>query len=139
MALFKVDRASASAKPFEKPGTYTVAVVKAEPAMTNKGDSTVKLIFRSDDGFIASDTFFNKENAWWRLNQLLVACPAITTDEGSEIDLAKTETFNAFLAQFVNQRLQIRLDEETYVKDGETKKTLRVKKYLPAVQGENPF
>lgn len=139
MALFKVDRASASAKPFEKPGTYTVTVVKADPAITSKGDATVKLIMRSEDGCVVSDQFLNKENCWWRLNALLVACPSIRIDEGSEIDLAKRDTFNSFLNQFVDQKLQVVLDEETYVKDGETKKTMRVKKYLPAPGADVEF
>ena len=33
-AMFTVDRASASVKSFDKPGVYTVQVVKAEPAIT---------------------------------------------------------------------------------------------------------
>lgn len=139
MALFKVDRASAAVKNFEAPGTYTVNIVKSEPAITGKGDATVKLVFRSDDGHVASDTFFNKEAAWWRLNQILAACPKVSVDEGAEIDLTKRETFNGFLAQFVGQRVQIRLEEEKYVKNGEEKSVLRVKRYLPAGEVDEAF
>lgn len=84
---------------------------------------------------MVSDQFLNKENCWWRLNELLVAFPQVRIDEGSEIDLSKRDTFNSFLNQFVGQKCQVKLEEETYVKDGEQKKTLRVKKFLP-VAGE---
>lgn len=139
MALFKVDRASASAKPFEKPGTYTVSVIKAEPGITSKGDGFVKLIMRSEDACIVSEQFLNTEKCWWKLNELLVAFPQIRIDDGQEIDLTKRETFNSFLAQFVNQTCQVKLEEETYVKDGEQKKTLRVKKFLPVPGADAEF
>lgn len=139
MAMFKVDRASASVKSFEKPGTYAVEIVKAEPAMTAKGDDLVKLVFRSEDGCVVSDNFLNRESVWWRLNALLAACPKIRVDDGTELDLTKRQVFQDFLAQFVGQRVQIRLEEETYVKDGEQKKTLRVKKYVPAEGADEEF
>lgn len=136
--MFTVDRASASVKSFEKPGVYTVQVVKAEPAITPKGDATVKLVMRSDDGCVVSDTFFNKEAAWWRLNMILAACPKVQVDDGTQLDLTKRETFNGFLEQFVGQRVQVRLEEEKYVKDGEQKSVLRVKRYTPA-EAEEAF
>ena len=38
--------------------------------------------------------------------------------------------------QFVGQRVQVRLEEEKYVKDGEQKTVLRVKRYSPAEADE---
>ena len=131
-AMFTVDRASASVKSFDKPGTYAVQIVKAEPAITPKGDAIVTLVMRSDDACVVSDTFYNKEAAWWRLNQILAACPKVQIDDGTQLDLSKREAFNGFLEQFVGQRLQVRLEEEKYVKDGEQKSVLRVKRYSAA-------
>ena len=136
MAMFTVDRASAAVKNFDKPGVYTVSIVKAESAITPKGDDTVKLVMRSDDGCVVSDTFFNKENSWWRLNMILAACPKIKLDDGTQLDLTKRETFNSFVTQFVGQKVQVRLEEEKYVKDGEQKTVLRVKRYSPAEADE---
>ena len=138
MSLFKVDRASASAKSFDAPGIYSVEVVKAEAALTTKGEDTVKLVFRGADGSVASDSFLNRESVWWRLNALLAACPLVTIDEGKEIDFSKAKVFQEFLLQFVGQKLKIKLEEETWVKEDtkEEKKTLKIKKYLPET---NPF
>ena len=46
--------------------------------------------------------------------------------------------FQEFLGQFVGQRVKIKLEEETWVKEDtkEEKKTLKIKKYLPET---NPF
>lgn len=131
MAMFTVDRASASQKPFDGPGTYSVEIVKTEKMMTPKGDHVVRLMFRSPSGHVVSDNMFNSEKSWWRVNQLLVACPAITVPDGEQLDFTKSEVFDAFLAKFVGQKLQVKLEEETYVKNGETKKTLRVQRFLP--------
>ena len=138
MSLFKVDRASASAKSFDAPGIYSVEVVKAEAALTTKGEDTVKLIFRGADGSVASDSFLNRESVWWRLNALLAACPLVTIDEGKEIDFSKAKVFQEFLLQFVGQKLKIKLEEESWIKEDtkEEKKTLKIKKYLPET---NPF
>ena len=138
MSLFKVDRASASAKSFDAPGIYSVEVVKAEAALTTKGEDTVKLLFRGADGSVASDSFLNRESVWWRVNALLAACPLVTIDEGKEIDFGKAKVFQEFLGQFVGQRVKIKLEEETWVKEDtkEEKKTLKIKKYLPET---NPF
>lgn len=139
MALFKVDRASASVKTFDKPGTYTVEVVKTEASMTSKGDAQVRLVLKSDDGCVTSDNFLNRDNCWWRVNALLAAVPALKIDEGTEIDFTKRDAFADFLDQFKGHRVQVKLEEETYVKDGETRKTLRVRKYLPAQDTEEAF
>ena len=134
--MFTVDRASAAAKSFEKPGLYSVEILKAENVITSKGDGTVKLVMRSDDGCVVSDTFFNTEAAWWRLNQILAACPKVTVSDGTQLDLSKRDNFNAFFPPFVGQRVEVRLEEETYVKNGETKSVLRVKRYN---QSNEPF
>lgn len=138
MSLFKVDRASASAKSFDGPGIYSVEVIKAESSLTTKGEDTVKLIFRSADGSVASDNFLNRETVWWRLNALLAACPLITIDEGKEIDFSRAKIFQEFLGQFVGAKLKIKLEEESWIKEDtkEEKKTLKIKKYLPE---NNPF
>ncbi|MGA1425114.1 MAG: hypothetical protein ACO329_11580 [Steroidobacteraceae bacterium] len=136
MAMFIVDRASALAKPFDGPGTYSVEIVKTEKMMTPKGDNVVRLMFRSPSGHVVSDNMFNTEKSWWRVNQLLVACPGVTIPDGEQLDFTKSEVFDAFLGKFVGQKLQVKLEEETYVKNGETKKTLRVQRFLPE---ESPF
>jgi hypothetical protein len=134
--MFVVDRASASMKPFEGPGTYLVTLVKTEGMITPKGDSVVRLTFRSAQGHSVSDNMFNTETSWWRVNQLLVACPAITVPDGEELDFTKNKTFDEFLARFVGQKLQVKLEAESYVKNGETKTALRVQRFLP---DDNPF
>lgn len=138
MSLFKVDRASASTKSFDAPGIYSVEIIKAEASLTTKGEDTVKLVFRGADGSVASDSFLNRESVWWRLNALLAACPLVTIDEGKEIDFGKAKVFQEFLAQFVGQKLKIKLEEESWIKEDtkEEKKTLKIKKYLPET---NPF
>ena len=138
MSLFKVDRASASAKSFDAPGIYSVEVIKAESSLTTKGEDTVKLVFRGADGSVASDSFLNRESVWWRLNALLAACPLVEIPEGKELDFSKAKIFQEFLGQFVGQKLKIKLEEETWVKEDtkEEKKTLKIKKYLPET---NPF
>lgn len=138
MSLFKVDRASASAKSFDAPGIYSVEVVKAESSLTTKGEDTVKLVFRGADGSVASDSFLNRESVWWRVNALLAACPLVTISEGQELDFSKAKIFQEFLGQFVGQRVKIKLEEESWIKEDtkEERKTLRIKKYLPET---NPF
>lgn len=139
--MFKVDRASASVVPFPAPGIYEVDVVKLESAMTGKGDHQAKLIFRSKDGHVASDTFLNRESMWWRLNMILAAIPAVKVDDGTELDLSKNPVFDGFLAQFVGKKVQIKLEEESYVKEGEKKTVLRVKRYLAVKDAgtDNPY
>lgn len=138
MSLFKVDRASASAKSFDAPGIYSVEVVKAESSLTTKGEDTVKLVFRGADGSVASDSFLNRESVWWRVNALLAACPLVTISEGQELDFSKAKIFQEFLGQFVGQRVKIKLEEESWIKEDtkEERKTLKIKKYLPET---NPF
>ena len=67
---------------------------------------------------------------------ILAACPKIKLDDGTQLDLTKRETFNSFVTQFVGQKVQVRLEEEKYVKDGEQKTVLRVKRYSPAEADE---
>jgi hypothetical protein len=138
MSLFKVDRASASTKSFDAPGIYSVEIIKAESSLTTKGEDTVKLIFRGADGSVASDNFLNRESVWWRLNALLAACPFVEIPEGQELDFSKARIFQEFLGRFVGAKCKIKLEEETWVKEGTTeeKKTLKIRKYLPET---NPF
>jgi len=127
--MFTVDRKSAESKSFDKPGTYSVEISSVEASLTPKGDSIVKLVFRAADGSVASDNILNRDTTWWRVNQLLSACPNVQIADGEQLDFAKREIFNDFLAKFKGQSLDIKLEEETYVKDGETKKTLRVRRF----------
>ena len=138
MALFKVDRSSASTKSFDAPGIYSTEIVKAEAALTTKGEDTVKLIFRGEDGSVASDNFLNRETVWWRVNALLAALPLIKISEGQELDFSKAKVFQDFVSQFVGQKVKIKLEEETWVKEDtkEEKKSLKIRKYLPET---NPF
>lgn len=128
--MFTVDRKSAESKSFDKPGTYSVEITSVEPSLTPKGDSIVKLVFRGADGSVASDNILNRDTTWWRVNQLLAACPSVQIADGQQLDFAKREVFNDFLAKFKGATLDIKLEEETYVKDGESKKTLRVRRYI---------
>ena len=100
-----------------------------EPSLTPKGDSIVKLVFRAADGSVASDNILNRDTTWWRVNQLLSACPSVQIADGEQLDFSKREVFNDFLAKFKGQSLDIKLEEETYMKDGEAKKTLRVRRF----------
>lgn len=138
--MFKVDRKSAEATPFEKPGTYNVTVASVTFELTPKGDASAKLIMRDEAGHVASEIITNKDTQYWKLNQLLAACPTVKIDDGTDIDIAKKDIFDAFMSKFKDAKLAIRLEEETYVKDGETKKTLRVKRFVKATAAEEvPF
>ncbi len=128
--MFTVDRKSAESKSFAFAGQYSVEITSVEPSLTPKGDSIVKLVFRAADGSVASDNILNRDTTWWRVNQLLAACPNVQIADGQQLDFAKREVFNDFLAKFKGQSLDIKLEEETYVKDGEAKKTLRVRRYI---------
>jgi len=128
--MFIVDRKSAESKSFAFAGQYSVEITSVEPSLTPKGDSIVKLVFRAADGCVASDNILNRDTTWWRVNQLLAACPSVQIADGQQLDFAKREVFNDFLAKFKGATLDIKLEEETYLKDGETKKTLRVRRYI---------
>ncbi len=130
--MFRVDRKSAEATPFEKPGTYNVTVASVSYELTSKGDASAKLILRDDVGHVVSEIITNKHTQYWKLNQLLVACPTVTIEDGTDIDIDKKDAFDAFMSKFKDAKLAIRLEEDTYVKDGETKKTLRVKRFVKA-------
>lgn len=137
--MFKVDRKSAEARSFEKPGIYQVEITSVEPAISAKGDSMVKLVLRSHDGCVASDTILNRDSTHWRINQLIAACPSISVSEGAELDFNKREVFNQFMAQFKGLSVQVKIEEESYQKDGETKKAFRVRKYSKATDADQPF
>jgi hypothetical protein len=134
--MFKIDRKSAEVRYFENPGQYTVEIVKAEPGLTAKGDNIVTLSLRSDDGCLATDNFLNKESVYWRVNALLAAVPEVTIPEGAEYDFSKRQVFNDFFNLFIGKKVDIKLEPETYVKDGAEKTILRVKRYL---KSNNPF
>jgi hypothetical protein len=134
--MFKIDRKSAEVKYFNNPGQYTVEIVKAEPGLTSKGDGIVTLSLRSDDGCLATDNFLNKESVYWRVNALLAAVPEVTIPEGSEYDFSKRQVFVDFFSLFIGKRVDIKLEAETYVKDGAEKTILRIKRYI---KSSNPF
>jgi hypothetical protein len=132
--MFKVDRASAIAKPFPAAGKYEVSVVKVEEAITTKGEDQVILTLRNEDGCVVSDRFLNRESVYWRVNALLAATN-LEIPEGTEIDFSKRGQFGEFLSRFVGEKVGIQLEEESYFKEGETKTVLKVKRYNK-VQGE---
>ena len=105
--------------------------------VSGKGEKIDNLIrrnteLRDDAGHVVSEIITNKHTQYWKLNQLLVACPTVTIEDGTDIDIDKKDAFDAFMSKFKDANLGIRLEEDTYVKDGETKKTLRVKRFVKA-------
>lgn len=131
--MFKVDRASASAVFISKPGTYTVTVKNVTHSLNPKGENVATLSLETSKQERISDDLLNRETVYWKLNQLLAACPKVQVDEGKEIDLTKTGVFAKFADLFKGQSLDIVVEEEAYTaKDGTQKKICRVRRYQVA-------
>jgi len=126
--MFIADRSAAASKPFAKAGPYNVKIVKSSNEMTTKGEQKIVLTLRADDGSQCNEMFLNRESVWWKLNMILAAAD-VSIKDGEGFDLTKSSEFERFFIPFIGQCVNIELVEESYVKDGETKVTLRVKRY----------
>ena len=126
--MFIADRSAAAPKAFTKAGSYNVKIIKAVDEMTSKGEQKIVLTLRADDGSQCTDVFLNRETVWWKLNMILAASD-VSIKDGEGFDLSKSSEFTRFFQPFIGQSVNVELAEESYVKDGETKVTLRVKRY----------
>lgn len=131
--MFKVDRKSASAVFISKPGTYNVTITEIAHSLNPKGENVATLKLETANQERITDDLLNRETVYWKLNQLLAACPKVNIEEGKEIDLTKTGVFAKFCDLFKGQKLDIVVEEEAYTaKDGTPKKICKVKRFQVA-------
>lgn len=126
MSKFKVDL-SAQDRPerFTEEGDYTVVIDSVEKALTPQGFEKVTLIFKDSQNRQVRDDILNKESVHWRLNQLILAT-GMKIAHGTELDFSKSGEFFNFVRSFVGMTLKVSLKTETYEKNGEQKKKMKV-------------
>lgn len=125
--MFKVDRKAAEVARIETEGEHEVTIHKVEEQLDSRGREVAIVTFRNDEGGTLNDRFLNQESVWWRVNALVSATDAPVSD-GTEVDFAgKRGSFAEFIAAMIGLRLVIVTRFEEYVKDGETKRILKVR------------
>lgn len=127
---FKIDRKSAELPPLVSAvGKYRSVVTHVKGEL--KGSNEIAVVsFQTESGETQIERFYNKRQNDWKLQQFIAATPEFTMDEGTEIDFDQPDTFVPFIKQFEGLKVGLDIDAESYVKDGQTKTSYKVKRYI---------